>query len=96
MGGPGPRGHPDLPLTPPPGPSRHNDLPWQLLKLFNNQLQDPRANLTSLAHTHTNIPKLRAGFVGAQVWSGPEPEALEPNASSPAAPPWWRRTALGP
>ncbi|XP_066875580.1 dipeptidase 1 isoform X2 [Kogia breviceps] len=47
----------------------HNDLPWQLLKLFNNQLRDPRANLTSLAHTHTNIPKLKAGFVGAQFWS---------------------------
>ncbi|XP_059987406.1 dipeptidase 1 isoform X1 [Lagenorhynchus albirostris] len=51
----------------------HNDLPWQLLKLFNNQLQDPRANLTSLAHTHTNIPKLRAGFVGAQFWSAYTP-----------------------
>ncbi|KAB0405025.1 hypothetical protein E2I00_013557, partial [Balaenoptera physalus] len=51
----------------------HNDLPWQLLKLFNNQLQDPRANLTSLAHTHTNIPKLKAGFVGAQFWSAYTP-----------------------
>lgn len=47
----------------------HNDLPWQLLKLFNNQLQDPEANLSSLAHTHTNIPKLKAGFVGGQFWS---------------------------
>lgn len=47
----------------------HNDLPWQLLKLFNNQLQDPGANLSSLAHTHTNIPKLKAGFVGGQFWS---------------------------
>lgn len=67
MAGPGPSGCPDLPLAPPPGPSRHNDLPWQLLKLFNNQLQDPGANLSSLAHTHTNIPKLKAGFVGGQV-----------------------------
>uniref|UniRef100_A0A8C6R9Y9 Dipeptidase n=2 Tax=Nannospalax galili TaxID=1026970 RepID=A0A8C6R9Y9_NANGA len=47
----------------------HNDLPWQLLKLFNNQLQDQKANLTTLADTHTNIPKLKAGFVGAQFWS---------------------------
>lgn len=69
MAGPGPSGCPDLPLAPPPGPSRHNDLPWQLLKLFNNQLQDPEANLSSLAHTHTNIPKLKAGFVGGQFWS---------------------------
>ncbi|XP_004437067.1 PREDICTED: dipeptidase 1 [Ceratotherium simum simum] len=47
----------------------HNDLPWQLLNLFNNQLQDERANLTTLAQTHTNIPKLKAGFVGGQFWS---------------------------
>lgn len=47
---------------------RHNDLPWQLLTMFNNQLRDEKANLTSLAHTHTNIPKLKAGFVGGQVW----------------------------
>ncbi|XP_073911557.1 dipeptidase 1 [Castor canadensis] len=47
----------------------HNDLPWQLLKLFNNQLQDQRANLTTLTDTHTNIPKLKAGFVGGQFWS---------------------------
>ncbi|XP_069405822.1 dipeptidase 1 isoform X10 [Ovis canadensis] len=51
----------------------HNDLPWQLLKKFNNQLQDPRANLTSLNSTHTNIPKLKAGFVGAQFWSAYTP-----------------------
>lgn len=47
----------------------HNDLPWQLLNLFNNQLQDPKANLTTLSGTHTNIPKLKAGFVGGQFWS---------------------------
>uniref|UniRef100_A0A096N813 Dipeptidase n=1 Tax=Papio anubis TaxID=9555 RepID=A0A096N813_PAPAN len=47
----------------------HNDLPWQLLRMFNNRLQDARANLTTLADTHTNIPKLRAGFVGGQFWS---------------------------
>nr|XP_012592699.1 dipeptidase 1 isoform X2 [Microcebus murinus]XP_012592701.1 dipeptidase 1 isoform X2 [Microcebus murinus]XP_012592702.1 dipeptidase 1 isoform X2 [Microcebus murinus]XP_012592703.1 dipeptidase 1 isoform X2 [Microcebus murinus] len=51
----------------------HNDLPWQLLKMFNNQLQDKRANLSTLAGTHTNIPKLRAGFVGGQFWSAYTP-----------------------
>ncbi|XP_008048223.1 dipeptidase 1 [Carlito syrichta] len=51
----------------------HNDLPWQLLSLFNNRLQDPKANLTTLANTHTNIPKLRAGFVGGQFWSAYTP-----------------------
>nr|KAF6409638.1 dipeptidase 1 [Rousettus aegyptiacus] len=44
----------------------HNDLPWQLLTSFNNQLLAPGANLTTLAHTHTNIPKLKAGLVGGQ------------------------------
>lgn len=47
----------------------HNDLPWQLLKQFNNRLLDAKANLTVLADTHTNIPKLKAGFVGGQFWS---------------------------
>ncbi|OBS77128.1 hypothetical protein A6R68_16431 [Neotoma lepida] len=42
----------------------HNDLPWQLLKLFNNKLNDSKANLNTLTATHTNIPKLRDGFVG--------------------------------
>ncbi|KAI5276878.1 Dipeptidase 1 [Manis pentadactyla] len=51
----------------------HNDLPWQLLTMFNNQLRDERANLTSLSRTHTNIPKLRAGFVGGQFWSAYTP-----------------------
>lgn len=47
----------------------HNDLPWQLLNLFNNQLLRPDADLNKLAQTHTNIPKLKAGFVGGQFWS---------------------------
>uniref|UniRef100_A0A803WAA1 Dipeptidase n=1 Tax=Ficedula albicollis TaxID=59894 RepID=A0A803WAA1_FICAL len=48
---------------------RHNDLPWQLLRKFNNQLGLPEANLTVLNDTHTNIPKLRQGRVGGQFWS---------------------------
>lgn len=47
----------------------HNDLPWQLLTLFNNQLQKPEADLNTLLETHTNIPKLKAGLVGGQFWS---------------------------
>ncbi|XP_006152593.1 dipeptidase 1 [Tupaia chinensis] len=47
----------------------HNDLAWQLLDQFNNQLTLEAANLSTLASTHTNIPKLRAGFVGGQFWS---------------------------
>nr|XP_025971066.1 dipeptidase 1 [Dromaius novaehollandiae] len=58
------------PLLPPLAPlPRHNDLPWQLLKRFNNQLGLPEANLTLLNGTHTNIPKLRSGRVGGQFWS---------------------------
>ncbi|XP_006902923.1 PREDICTED: dipeptidase 1 [Elephantulus edwardii] len=51
----------------------HNDLPWQLLKMFNNQLQNKSADLNTLNNTHTNIEKLRAGRVGAQFWSAYTP-----------------------
>nr|XP_060644172.1 dipeptidase 1 [Anolis sagrei ordinatus] len=48
----------------------HNDLPWQLLLHFNNQIANNQlANLTQLNKTHTNIPKLRLGHVGAQFWA---------------------------
>ncbi|XP_020844777.1 dipeptidase 1 [Phascolarctos cinereus] len=47
----------------------HNDLPWQILKKFNGQLQLSEANLYYLEGTHTNIPKLKTGFVGGQFWS---------------------------
>ncbi|XP_044519097.1 dipeptidase 1 [Gracilinanus agilis] len=47
----------------------HNDLPWQILKKFNGQLQRKDADLNLLEGTHTNIPKLKAGFVGGQFWS---------------------------
>ncbi|XP_040266553.1 dipeptidase 1 [Bufo bufo] len=45
----------------------HNDLPWQLLAKFNNQLS--KVDLHILNDTHTNIPKLREGKVGAQFWA---------------------------
>ncbi|XP_056381976.1 dipeptidase 1 [Hyla sarda] len=45
----------------------HNDLPWQLLSKFNNQLN--KVNLYTLNDTHTNIPKLQEGKVGGQFWA---------------------------
>ncbi|XP_024407336.2 dipeptidase 1 [Desmodus rotundus] len=47
----------------------HNDLPWVMLTRFNNRLWIKEADLNHLANTHTNIPKLKAGFVGGQFWS---------------------------
>ncbi|KAM6223835.1 dipeptidase 1 [Rhynchocyon petersi] len=51
----------------------HNDLPWQLLKKFNNQLGEKSADLNTLNGTHTNIKKLRTGQVGGQFWSAYTP-----------------------
>ncbi|XP_061670930.1 dipeptidase 1 isoform X1 [Syngnathoides biaculeatus] len=45
----------------------HNDLPWQLRKQFNNQLD--KVDLNTLETTHTNIPKIKTGRLGAQFWS---------------------------
>ncbi|KAJ8400483.1 hypothetical protein AAFF_G00396070 [Aldrovandia affinis] len=45
----------------------HNDLPWQMRKQFNNQLN--KVNLTTIETTHTNIPKIKAGHLAAQFWS---------------------------
>ncbi|XP_034738130.1 dipeptidase 1 [Etheostoma cragini] len=45
----------------------HNDLPWQLRKQFNNVLKE--VDLNTLETTHTNIPKIKRGRLGAQFWS---------------------------
>uniref|UniRef100_A0A8C9XZ09 Dipeptidase n=1 Tax=Sander lucioperca TaxID=283035 RepID=A0A8C9XZ09_SANLU len=45
----------------------HNDLPWQLRKQFNNELN--KVDLYTLKTTHTNIPKIKEGRLGAQFWS---------------------------
>ncbi|XP_038548010.1 dipeptidase 1-like [Micropterus salmoides] len=45
----------------------HNDLPWQLLKKFNNELN--KVDLYKLETTQTNIPKIKEGRLGAQFWS---------------------------
>lgn len=49
---------------------RHNDLPWQLVLYVDNKLQDIDLNVRpNFNITHTDIPRLRAGLVGAQVSS---------------------------
>ncbi|XP_051800273.1 dipeptidase 1-like isoform X3 [Acanthochromis polyacanthus] len=45
----------------------HNDLPWQFRKQFNNELT--KVDLYKLSTTHTNIPKIKEGRLGAQFWS---------------------------
>ncbi|KAK7169726.1 hypothetical protein R3I94_000079 [Phoxinus phoxinus] len=45
----------------------HNDLPWQMRKLFNNQLNT--VDLYELNTTHTNIPKIKEGRLSAQFWA---------------------------
>ncbi|WPB92792.1 dipeptidase [Streptomyces malaysiensis] len=47
----------------------HNDFPWALREQVRYDLdqRDMAADLT--AYTHTDIPRLRAGGVGAQFWS---------------------------
>ncbi|KAJ8417785.1 hypothetical protein AAFF_G00226280 [Aldrovandia affinis] len=45
----------------------HNDLPWQMRKQFNNQLN--KVDLTSIQTTHTNIPKIKEGRLAAQFWA---------------------------
>uniref|UniRef100_H3B5M1 Dipeptidase n=1 Tax=Latimeria chalumnae TaxID=7897 RepID=H3B5M1_LATCH len=53
----------------------HNDLPWQLLQQFNNQLS--KVDLNNLNSTHTNIPKLKEGHVGGQFWAAYTPCATQ-------------------
>lgn len=45
----------------------HNDLPWQIRKMFNNQLNT--VDLNELNSTHTNIPKIKTGHLSAQFWA---------------------------
>ncbi|XP_036400097.1 dipeptidase 1 [Megalops cyprinoides] len=45
----------------------HNDLPWQMRKQFNNQLN--KVDLNSIKTTHTNIAKIKEGRLAAQFWA---------------------------
>jgi membrane dipeptidase len=53
----------------------HNDLPWALRKEFDSDLG--RAELSAgVPELHTDLPRLRAGNVGAQFWSVYVPHSL--------------------
>ena len=58
----------------------HNDLPWALRQGFGNDPYrvDLATNLEATTKLHTDIPRLRAGGVGAQFWSVYVPASLEP------------------
>jgi membrane dipeptidase len=58
----------------------HNDLPWALRQRHGN---DPHAvnlatDLSTTTGLHTDIPRLRAGGVGAQFWSVYVPASMTP------------------
>ncbi|OIJ63806.1 dipeptidase [Streptomyces mangrovisoli] len=47
----------------------HNDLPWALREQVRYDLGARDISVSQSAHLHTDIPRLRAGGVGAQYWS---------------------------
>ncbi|MDX3578611.1 MULTISPECIES: dipeptidase [unclassified Streptomyces] len=47
----------------------HNDLPWALREQVRYDLDARDLDADQRAHLHTDIPRLRAGGVGAQYWS---------------------------
>ncbi|MCW2871751.1 dipeptidase [Actinacidiphila oryziradicis] len=47
----------------------HNDLPWALRQQVRYDLDQRDIATDQSAHLHTDIPRLRAGGVGAQFWS---------------------------
>lgn len=47
----------------------HNDLPWALREQVTYDLDARDISADQSAHLHTDIPRLRAGGVGAQFWS---------------------------
>src|ERR1700690_4234034 len=54
----------------------HNDLPWALRKLVDSDLD--RVDLSQpVPGTQTDLPRLRAGGVGAQFWSVYVPSSLQ-------------------
>ncbi|MEU5614144.1 dipeptidase [Streptomyces sparsogenes] len=54
----------------------HNDLPWALREQVRYHLDRRDIALDQRAHLHTDIPRLRAGGVGAQFWSVYVPSRL--------------------
>lgn len=60
----------------------HNDLAWELRERFGS---DPvAAGLLDQPTLHTDVPRLRAGGVGAQFWSVYVPSDLDPAAATVA------------
>ncbi|HEY2442858.1 MAG TPA: dipeptidase [Streptosporangiaceae bacterium] len=58
----------------------HNDLPWTLRKMADSDLD--RVDLSRpVPDTHTDLPRLRAGGVGAQFWSVFVPSSLQGDAA---------------
>jgi membrane dipeptidase len=55
----------------------HNDLPWVIREKANDDLR--QFDLSARVHGDTDIPRLRAGMVGAQFWSVWVPSALSPH-----------------
>lgn len=64
----------------------HNDLPWALRQTHGNDVHgvDLNSDQTELGDLHTDIPRLRAGGVGAQFWSVYVPASLAPTQAAKA------------
>ncbi|XP_045458330.1 dipeptidase 1-like [Melitaea cinxia] len=70
----------EVPLT-----DGHNDLPWNIRKFLRNQINEFEldTDLTQVEpwsiskYSHTDLPRLRAGMVGAQFWSAFVPCAAQ-------------------
>ena len=62
----------------------HNDLPWALREGYGNDpyAVDLTANLDASTTLHTDIPRLRAGGMGAQFWSVYVPAGLTPTEAA--------------
>lgn len=54
----------------------HNDLPWALRELGRSALDGVELS-SGIPDTHTDLPRLRAGGVGAQFWSVFVPSSLQ-------------------
>jgi len=54
----------------------HNDLPWALRALGHSDL-DGVEFTSGIPETHTDLPRLRTGGVGAQFWSVFVPSTLQ-------------------
>ena len=58
----------------------HNDLAWEVRRRFGSDLE--RVDLAApVAGTHTDLPRLRRGMVGAQFWSVYVPGTLQGDAA---------------